>query len=39
MLGLTDVESGTARKKILAQREAAVEDQDAIHPKGDVHSG
>jgi uncharacterized tellurite resistance protein B-like protein len=39
MLGLTDIESGTARKKVLAQRASSVEDQDAIHPKDDPQSG
>ncbi|MDF1749308.1 MAG: TerB family tellurite resistance protein [Alphaproteobacteria bacterium] len=38
MLGLTDIESGTARKKVLAERQASVEDQDAIHPKGEAQS-
>lgn len=34
MLGLTDVESGQARKRVLARREAGVEDSDALHPVG-----
>ena len=32
MLGLTDVESGTARKRVLARRENGVDDSDATHP-------
>jgi len=32
MLGLTDVESGTARKRVLQRRENGTDDQDAVHP-------
>ncbi|MDW3205546.1 MAG: TerB family tellurite resistance protein [Alphaproteobacteria bacterium] len=34
MLGLTDIESGEARKRVLARRENGVEDSDALHPVG-----
>lgn len=39
MLGLTDVESGAARKRVLARREAGPEDRDAIVPEGTIPHG
>lgn len=35
MLGLTDVESGGARKRVLERREAAGDNPDALHPIAD----